>query len=207
MSTSSFLFFFALETLGVQFIEAEKVNRNILLKGKANSKRAVLFKFTGNSVERAVSIRNLVIFCLRVQHELHNNPDGLIDSYPATGKSDSKCKQFAEDLKKHFSLKTLGKIDKYLGVQIIKTKKGFGLSQREKILELVEKCSMEKSKPVGTPMQTDFLRNMYCETLLATAVALAASAVENSGFAFCICASSSCCDSQTLGLAGAFRHE
>lgn len=47
------------------------------------------------------------------------------------------CDTFAGELRKHFSLKTLGKVDKYLGVHIIKTDRGFWLSQKEKILELL----------------------------------------------------------------------
>ncbi|XP_070800791.1 uncharacterized protein [Pituophis catenifer annectens] len=75
----------------------------------------------------------------------------------------SKCNDFANELGRHFSLKILGKVDKYLGVQITKTAKGFQLSQKDKILELLQKCNMVNAKTCETPMQPDFIKDMYNE--------------------------------------------
>lgn len=74
-----------------------------------------------------------------------------------------KCDTFASELGKHFSLKTLGKVDKYLGVQITQSDKGFRLSQKEKILELLEKCNVANAKPCNTPLQPDFLKHTHSE--------------------------------------------
>ncbi|XP_060542666.1 uncharacterized protein LOC117676053 [Pantherophis guttatus] len=79
-------------------------------------------------------------------------------------RSENRHKKFSEDLSKSFALKPLGHISKFLGVQFVKTEKGFRLSQEDKIKELLKKCSMVEAKPCDTPMATDFLKNMYTES-------------------------------------------
>ncbi|XP_070808217.1 uncharacterized protein [Pituophis catenifer annectens] len=46
----------------------------------------------------------------------------------------------------------------------MKTDKGFRLSQKEKIIELLSKCNMSEAKPSETPMQPEFLKSMYEES-------------------------------------------
>lgn len=41
-----------------------------------------------------------------------------VDDILYIGNQKRKCDNFADELGKHFSLKMLGKVDKYLGVQI-----------------------------------------------------------------------------------------
>lgn len=53
-----------------------------------------------------------------------------VDDILYFGRHKNRCDEFAEKLSKHFTLKTLGKVNKYLGVQIDKTKGGFKLSQK-----------------------------------------------------------------------------
>ncbi|XP_070788705.1 uncharacterized protein [Pituophis catenifer annectens] len=87
-----------------------------------------------------------------------------VDDILYISKHKDRCDKFATELGSHFSLKSLGKIDKYLGVQVMKTDKGFRLSQREKIIELLSKCHMSEAKPSETPMQPEFLKTMYEES-------------------------------------------
>lgn len=86
-----------------------------------------------------------------------------VDDILYIGKHKSRYNEVANELGKHFTLKSLGKIDKYLGVQIKQTDIGFHLNQKEKLQELLLKCNMMDAKPSDTPMQPDFLKSMYNE--------------------------------------------
>ncbi|XP_060548679.1 uncharacterized protein LOC132712152 [Pantherophis guttatus] len=79
-------------------------------------------------------------------------------------KCEDRCKMFSKELSKNFALKPLGRIANFLGVQFVKTEKGYKLSQQDKITELIERCNMTEARPCDTPMQTDFLENMYVES-------------------------------------------
>lgn len=82
-----------------------------------------------------------------------------------------KHKNLCRRTQKAVLFKNLRK-NRYLGVQIIKTNKGFQLTQKEKVLELLHKkkkellhkCNMINAKPCETPMLPDFLKNMYNES-------------------------------------------
>ncbi|XP_060550403.1 uncharacterized protein LOC132712559 [Pantherophis guttatus] len=63
---------------------------------------------------------------------------------------------FAKALQRYFTLKFLGYVNTYLGVQVVKTQKGFSLSQENKIKQILHHCNMKDANTVRIPMQTDF---------------------------------------------------
>lgn len=81
-----------------------------------------------------------------------------VDDILYISKNKNNCDNFARRLGQQFTLKYLGKINKYLGMDVCKTDRGFQLSQKEKIIELLHKCNMADAKGCDSPMQSDFLK-------------------------------------------------
>ncbi|XP_070799706.1 uncharacterized protein [Pituophis catenifer annectens] len=79
-----------------------------------------------------------------------------MDDLLYVGPGKERCDEFAKALGEKFILKSLGRVDRYLGVHILATKKGFALSQKEKIEELLAKCKMAESNPTCSPIQSDY---------------------------------------------------
>ncbi|KAA3477498.1 Retrovirus-related Pol polyprotein from transposon TNT 1-94 [Gossypium australe] len=69
--------------------------------------------------------------------------------------NDSLCiDQFVKELDMQFSLKDLGQLHYFLGIEVTRTPNGLFLSQKKYILELLQRASMYRSKPSPTPMMT-----------------------------------------------------
>lgn len=64
--------------------------------------------------------------------------------------------QATDVLRKKFTLRDLGKIHKYVGLEITEVSHGYKISQREKIAHLLQKYNMEQCNGVKTPMAPDF---------------------------------------------------
>ena len=78
-----------------------------------------------------------------------------VDDIILTGNNADLVSQFVACLAKRFSLKDLGNLSYFLGVEVIPQGQGILLSQRRYITELLAKTHMEMSKPVLTPLPTD----------------------------------------------------
>ncbi|KAA3481770.1 putative LRR receptor-like serine/threonine-protein kinase [Gossypium australe] len=77
-----------------------------------------------------------------------------IDDIIVTG-NDSLCiDQFVKELDMRFSLKDLGQLHYFFGIEVIHTLNCLFLSQKKYILELLQRASMHRSKPSLTPMMT-----------------------------------------------------
>lgn len=60
-----------------------------------------------------------------------------------------------------FSVKDLGSLHYFLGVEVIPHSKGLFLSQRKYILELLEREKLVEPKPVQTPMASSTMLSLY----------------------------------------------
>ena len=78
-----------------------------------------------------------------------------VDDMLITGSSSSAIKQVISQLSQQFSLKDLGEVKHFLGVEVVYTAQGLHLSQGSYIRELLEKVQMLDSKPFPTPMLTN----------------------------------------------------
>ncbi|XP_072263039.1 uncharacterized protein [Pyxicephalus adspersus] len=78
--------------------------------------------------------------------------------------------EILKTLNQHFETKDLGDIKNYLGIQIEREENGsFLLNQKHKIQEIIETFGMENAKPVKSPMETNYLKEMNSQdTLLPT---------------------------------------
>jgi hypothetical protein len=77
-----------------------------------------------------------------------------VDDIILTGNNADLVSQFVACLAKRFSLKDLGTLSYFLGVEVIPQRQGILLSQRRYIQELLAKTHMKMSKPVLTPLPT-----------------------------------------------------
>jgi len=85
----------------------------------------------------------------KIDHENILIVEVFVDDF---GGRDSMCKTFANQMKSEFEMSMFGEMNFFLGLQIIKTKKGIFISQTKYVKELLKKFAMEDSKPMSTPM-------------------------------------------------------
>ena len=77
-----------------------------------------------------------------------------VDDIILTGNSDALVSQFVEYLTQRFSLKDLGSLFYFLGVEVVSHRLGILLSQRRYIQDLLKRTNIEDAKPVLTPLST-----------------------------------------------------
>lgn len=75
-----------------------------------------------------------------------------VDDIIVTGSSDDILSDFVSSLAKRFSLKDLGNLSYFLGVEVLPHKHGILLSQRRYITDLLTHLNMLDAKPVLTPI-------------------------------------------------------
>ncbi|KAG8490330.1 hypothetical protein CXB51_015871 [Gossypium anomalum] len=77
-----------------------------------------------------------------------------VDDIIVTRTDSSDIKGFIKTLHDTFSLKDLGQLSYFLGIEVTRTSRGVFLSQKKYILDLIQRASMAKSKPSPIPMVT-----------------------------------------------------
>ncbi|KAL6333900.1 hypothetical protein AAG906_039311 [Vitis piasezkii] len=77
-----------------------------------------------------------------------------VDDIILTGSSDTLVSQFVDYLAQRFSLKDLGPLSYFLGVEVVPHRLGILLSQRRYIQDLLKRTNMADAKPVLTPLPT-----------------------------------------------------
>ena len=75
-----------------------------------------------------------------------------VDDILITGNSSSCVKDVIDQLSSHFSLKNLGEVKNFLGIEVTKTEQGIHLNQTTYIKELLAKLKMQDAKGIPTPM-------------------------------------------------------
>ncbi|KAH9703475.1 retrovirus-related pol polyprotein from transposon RE1 [Citrus sinensis] len=77
-----------------------------------------------------------------------------VDDIIVTGSSYQLVQQMILNMQKTFTLKDLGELNYFLGIEVSKTSNGFYLSQAKYIADLLAKHNMADCSPVPTPMST-----------------------------------------------------
>ena len=72
-----------------------------------------------------------------------------------TGNSSSGIQRVISQLHNKFSLKDLGEVTHFLGIEVSRTAQGLHLSQAAYIKKLLSKVKMLDAKPCPTPMISD----------------------------------------------------
>ncbi|XXG68216.1 hypothetical protein AAC387_Pa06g1354 [Persea americana] len=77
-----------------------------------------------------------------------------VDDLILTGDNATKVNHFIDILAQRFSIKDLGFLTYFLGVEVVPNKHGLLLSQRQYIMDLLTQTQMQDAKPVLTPIPT-----------------------------------------------------
>ena len=77
-----------------------------------------------------------------------------VDDIILTGNSDTLVSQLVDYLAQRFSLKDLGQLSYFLGVEVVPHRLGILLSQTRYIQDLLKQTNMDNAKPVLTPLPT-----------------------------------------------------
>lgn len=77
-----------------------------------------------------------------------------VDDFVLTSNNNSFLDSFVSSLAKRFSIKDLGPLHHFLGVEVIPVSSGLFLSQHRHIHDLLEKFHMDGAKEVTTPLSS-----------------------------------------------------
>ncbi|KAK0573554.1 hypothetical protein LWI29_009785 [Acer saccharum] len=78
-----------------------------------------------------------------------------VDDIIVTGSDGNLVNEFITSLARRFSIKDLGALSYFLGVEVLPCASGLFLSQKKYVTELLTRTKMLDSKPVTTPLPTD----------------------------------------------------
>ncbi|CAH9112472.1 unnamed protein product [Cuscuta epithymum] len=77
-----------------------------------------------------------------------------VDDIVLTGNNAKAVEEFVRQLTHKFSVKDLGMLHHFLGIEVVPTPTGIFLTQRQYILHILESCKMHGAKEATTPMCT-----------------------------------------------------
>ena len=77
-----------------------------------------------------------------------------VDDIMVTGRNNTLIKRVIDNLANRFSIKDMGNLSYFLGIETIRTPAGMHLMQRKYVTDLLTKANMLHTKPVATPLPT-----------------------------------------------------
>ncbi|KAJ3704768.1 hypothetical protein LUZ61_008473 [Rhynchospora tenuis] len=89
-----------------------------------------------------------------------------VDDIIITGSSSSAISSLIDVLDKQFSIKDLGSLKYFLGIEVSHCNSALHLSQTRYITSVIERASMQNSKPCQTPMQAGLQLSKFSGTIL-----------------------------------------
>ncbi|CAH9096769.1 unnamed protein product [Cuscuta europaea] len=84
-----------------------------------------------------------------------------VDDIILIGNSSSAIEKFISQLTSRFSVKDLGALNHFLGIEVIPTKDGLFLSQRQYILHILDSFHMQDAKDTTTPMSSSATLHLH----------------------------------------------
>ena len=102
------------------------------------------FKYKQSNVDHTLFIkrRGTKVTCLII----------YVDDMIVTGDDEEEIEQLKSKLFKEFEMKDLGNIKYFLGIEVLRSKKGIFISQKKYILDFLTETGMIDCKPADTPM-------------------------------------------------------
>lgn len=92
-----------------------------------------------------------------------------VDDIIITGNNPSAISWFITSLSTRFSLKDLGDLSFFLGIEVLRTQTGMHLAQSRYVSDLLHKADMSNAKPVSTPMESNSAFTLLSGTPLSDA--------------------------------------
>ena len=77
---------------------------------------------------------------------------GYVDDIIITGSSTPHINRFIDSLSQRFSIKDLGLLSYFLGIEVLRSSHGLHLSQHRYITDLLQRMQMSNAKSISTPM-------------------------------------------------------
>ena len=93
-----------------------------------------------------------------------------VDNIIVTGSDVVLVDKFVASLSQRFSIKDLGYLSYFLGVEVLPSPRGLFLSQQKYVIDLLTRTKMLESKPVQTPLPTDHSLTLLDGTSLTDAI-------------------------------------
>ena len=90
-----------------------------------------------------------------------------VDDILITGSSPSMIQQVIDAVSHKFSIKDMGSLGYFLGIEAIRTPRGLHLMQRKYITDLLNKANMHNAKPVATPLPSSLKLSINSGTTLS----------------------------------------
>ncbi|KAK1418159.1 hypothetical protein QVD17_27298 [Tagetes erecta] len=78
-----------------------------------------------------------------------------VDDMIITGNDEEEMKKLKASLSKEFEMKDLGRLKYFLGIEVLRSKKGIFICQQKYILDLLAETGMIDCKPATTPMMVN----------------------------------------------------
>ena len=92
-----------------------------------------------------------------------------VDDIIVTGSDDARVDEFVTTLARNFSIKDLGNLSYFLGVEVLPCSTGLFLSQQKYVIDLLSRTKMLDAKPVTTPLPTYYDLKLINGTSLTNA--------------------------------------
>ena len=77
------------------------------------------------------------------------------DDIVLAGNDAHACDEFKNYLHAYFSIKDLGPLKYFLGIEVARNLQGLFLCQRKYALDIIDECGLLGSKPTETPMEVN----------------------------------------------------
>ena len=93
-----------------------------------------------------------------------------VDDIVLAGNDSAACREFKDYLHTCFSIKDLGPLKYFLGIEVARGPNGLFLSQRKYALEIVDECGLLGAKPSSSPMEENHKLALATGPFVANAV-------------------------------------
>lgn len=78
-----------------------------------------------------------------------------VDDMIITGSDTEEIKELKKNLSTEFEIKDLGGLKYFLGIEVLRSRRGIFISQRKYILDLLAETGLVDGKPADTPMMVN----------------------------------------------------
>jgi Reverse transcriptase (RNA-dependent DNA polymerase) len=90
-----------------------------------------------------------------------------VDDIVITGNNSTAISSLIQALHTNFSIKDLGDLNYFLGIEVCQQSSGLHLSQQRYLTSILQRAAMDSAKPCKTPMQLGQQLSKFSGTVLS----------------------------------------